>query len=83
MKERLKASDYYEDVILQERRREEKEDQRYQSNKANEEMLLSFFRELKESSKRKAIQAEKNGQHFAALASAFISNINQTNRSSK
>ena len=82
-KKKLKASDYYEEVMLQERRREEKEDQRYQSSKANEEILLGFVRDLKESSERKAIQAEKNGQQFAALASALISNINQTNQSSK
>nr|CAH0102682.1 unnamed protein product [Daphnia galeata] len=82
-KKKLKASDYYEEVMLQERRREKKEDQRYQSSKANDETLLGFVRDLKESSERKAIQAEKNGQHFAALASALISNINQTNQSSK
>ena len=82
-KKKLKASDYYEEVMLQERRREEKEAQRYQSSKANDEALLGFVRDLKESSERKAIQAEKNGQHFAALASALISNNNQTNQSSK
>ncbi len=82
-KKKLKVSDFYEDVIVQERRREEKEDLRYQSSKANEDILLGFVRELKESNERKAIQAEKNGQHFAALASALISNINQTNQSSK
>ncbi|KAK4028812.1 hypothetical protein OUZ56_021830 [Daphnia magna] len=82
-KKKLKASDFYEDVMVQERRREEKEDLRFQSSKANEDILLGFVRELKESSERKAVQAEKNGQHFAALASALISNINQTNQSSK
>lgn len=82
-KKKLKVSDFYEDVMVQERRRKEKEDLRYQSSKANEDILLGFVGELKESSERKAIQAEKNDQHFAALASALISNINKKNQSSK
>lgn len=45
--------------MVQERRLEQKEDLRYQSSKANEDILLGFVRELKESSERKAIQAEK------------------------
>jgi hypothetical protein len=80
----MKASDYYEEVMLHEKKREEKEDERYQQrSQANEEILLGFVREFKESSERKATQAEKNGQQFAALASALISNINQTNQASK
>ncbi len=82
-KKKLKASDYYEEVILHEKKREEKEDERYQRSQAKEEILLGFVRELKESSERKATQAEKNGQQFAALASALISNITQTNQASK
>ncbi len=58
-KKKLKASDYYEEVILHEKKREEKEDERYQRSQAKEEILLGFVRELKESSERKATQAEK------------------------
>lgn len=65
-KKKLKASDYYEEVMLYEKKREEKKDERYQRSKANEEIVLGFVRELKESSERKATQAEKmanNLQH--------------------
>lgn len=52
--------------MLYEKKREEKKDERYQRSKANEEIVLGFVRELKESSERKATQAEKmanNLQH--------------------
>ncbi len=69
--------------MLHEKKREEKEDERYQRSQANEKILLWFVRDLKESSEWKATQAEKNGQRFAALVSALISNITQTNQASK
>ena len=68
--------------MLHEKKREEKEDKCYQRSQANE-ILLGFVRELKESSERKATLAKKKWQQFAALTSALISNITQTNQASK
>ncbi len=54
--------------MLHEKKREEKEDERYQRSQANEEILLGFVRELKESSERKVIQAEKKWATICSTA---------------
>jgi hypothetical protein len=75
----MKAGDYFEEAMIQEKKRQEKEEERYQESKAKEEELLRYVKEFKDSSLRKAIQAEKNGLHLAAIAASLVGNSKTVN----
>ncbi len=58
-----------------------KKKERYQESKAKEEELLRYVKEFKDSSLRKAIQAEKNVLHLAVIAASLIGNSKTVNDS--
>jgi hypothetical protein len=65
--------------MIQEKKRQEKEEERYKESTAKDEELLCYVKEFKDSSLRKAFQAEKNGLHLAAIAASLVGNSKTVN----
>jgi hypothetical protein len=63
------------------RKDKRKKKERYQESKAKEEELLRYVKEFKDSSLRKAIQAEKNVLHWAVIAASLVGNSKTVNDS--